>query len=137
MLDNLSRSASCHNRSTRTFRLAALLLWSGALAYLSLASSVTVPAGAFGWDKLNHFAAYAVLTLLLIRTLLAWQRLSPRILLYSWLAGTTYGLLLEGLQWLMAVGRQFEVGDLLANALGALLACVIFRRIAGRSYRHE
>jgi len=113
-------------------RLALLLMWASALALLSLASDVKTPSGLLGWDKFNHFAAYAVLALLLIRFLAASDKTSIRWLVVSWLACAAYGLLLESLQWLMGIGRQWELGDLLANALGALSACVIFRHIAGR-----
>ena len=119
--------------STLALRLGALLLWAAALVYLSLAPNVTVPSAAFGWDKLNHAAAYAVLAGLLILTLLARQAASTRLLAGAWAACFAYGLLLEGLQELMGLGRTFEWGDLLANGLGALATCVVFCLIAGRS----
>jgi len=116
----------------RYLRSTALLLWATALAYLSLAPDVKAPPGALGWDKLNHFAAYAVLALLLMRVLLARRKATIRLLVIAWAACAAYGALLEGLQWLMGIGRQWEVGDLLANGLGALVSCVVFCLIAGR-----
>jgi VanZ family protein len=110
-----------------------LLTWAAALGYLSLASSVRAPSGLLGWDKSNHFAAYAVLAVLLIRSLMIWHAPSVRLLTVAWLSCTAYGLLLEGLQGMMGAGRQWEIGDLLANALGALTACVVFCLIVGRS----
>jgi len=120
-----------------TLRLVALLAWVVIIAWLSLSANVKVPPGVFGWDKFNHFAAYALLSLLLIHTLQARRHPSARLLAVSWLICVVYGLLLEGLQWMMKTGRQAEAGDLLANALGALAACVVFRHFLGRSFQDE
>lgn len=128
-----TRQPSLPSRPVRILRLFTLLLWAFALAFLSLVPEVEAPAGLQLWDKFNHFAAYAVLTLLLIRTLSAWRSHSDRLLTVAWLACAAYGMLIEGLQWAMGVGRQWEFGDLLANALGALAACVVFRLISVRS----
>ncbi len=109
-----------------------LFLWAGALAYLSLVPEVKVPGGIQPWDKFSHFAAYAVLAVLLARALACRRKLSIRLLTLVLLACCGYGLLLEGLQWAMAVGRMFETGDLLANGLGALGGCAVFCRRPGR-----
>lgn len=128
MLDNVPPHSTCNRcLSTRALRLAALLLWAAALVYLSLNPDVKAPSGALGWDKLNHFAAYAVLAVLLIRALLAWRAVTIRLLAVVWASCVAYGALIEGLQWLMALGRTWEWGDMLANALGALVMCVVFR----------
>lgn len=109
-------------------RFAALFLWVAALAYFSLAPTVAAPAGINLWDKFSHLAAYAILAALLVHTLGSRYPLTSRLLISVWLGCTSFGLLLECLQWAMALGRQFELGDLLANGLGALLGCVIFCR---------
>lgn len=110
--------------------LALLLGWCGVLGWLSLAPQVPTPPGPLGWDKLDHALAYLVLTALLLLTLRSRDgRLSRPALAGGGVAAFTYGLILEGLQWLMALGRQWEVADLAANALGTLAACVIFCRI--------
>jgi len=117
-------------RPTPSVRLIALTLWVAALAYLSLAPEVSAPGGVRIWDKFSHFTAYAVLAVLLIRVLALRRRLDVWWLLSAWLLCFSYGLLLEGLQGWMALGRQFEGGDLLANALGALAGCALFCRNA-------
>jgi VanZ family protein len=48
------------------------------------------------------------------------------------LGAFTYGLLLEVLQGLMPCGRTADWGDLLANALGVLCACALFRHTLRR-----
>jgi len=128
-----SEDNSAVNRIKFWLRLTALLTWAFALAFFSLVPNIRTPSGPLSWDKFNHFAAYAVLALLLIRALTARYKVSLRLLGVSWLACAVYGLLLEGLQWLMGVGRQWEPRDLLANALGALVVCVIFRHIGMKS----
>ena len=128
-----------HSSPSPSIRLIPLLLWVAALAYLSLAANVKAPSGPLGWDKLNHFLAYAVLAALLLFALSARRAISGRSLLVAWFASFGYGLLLELLQWAMAAGRCFELADLFANGFGALvvcLSCVLFRhgrRIASQS----
>ena len=133
-----------HSRQTHTpchltslLRLVGLLAWAVAMAYLSLVPASTIPSTLPSWDKLNHFAGYAVLALLLLWTLTAWHALSVPLLTGAWIACNVYGLLLEILQGLMTSGRQFDGGDLLANALGALITCVLFCHINQRSSPHE
>lgn len=129
----LHRHCPSASRSPFRPRLALLLAWAAALTYLSLAPEVKVPAGIPAWDKLHHFAAYGLLALLLLRTVAVRGRPTDRVLLAVWIACSVYGLLLEILQRLMEVGRQMEWGDQLANTLGALTACVVFRHVARRS----
>ena len=130
---NSTRPHATSGRLARLLLLMALLLWTLALTFLSLSPHVNAPAGMQFSDKFNHFVAYAVLTLLLIWTLSVWRSHSGRLLTVAWLTCTAFGALLEGLQWAMGVGRQWEFGDLLANTLGALAACVLFRHIARRN----
>jgi VanZ family protein len=67
-----------------------------------------------GWDKLLHFTAYFGLALL---ATLAWgRRVSPLTLLLVLIAS---GGIMEMLQ--LAVGRDAEWGDMLANTLGACI----------------
>ncbi len=120
-------------RTTFRLRLSALLIWASALAYLSLAPGVDAPAGLQLWDKFNHFVAYALLSGLLLRVLAIRHGMSFRILTLAWLVCAGFGLFLEGMQWLMGIGRQCEMGDLLANALGAMAACVLFRHAGMKS----
>ncbi len=128
--------ASPSDRSIRNLCFAALLAWSLGLAVLSLAPEVQVPGGLQGGDKLSHVAGYAVLALLLLRCRTLFFENSVRLRFCAWLACFAYGLLLEALQWLMAAGRTWELGDLLANGCGALVGCVLFRHGRIRSSTH-
>ena len=116
----------------------AAMAWAAAIAWLSLIPSPPQIAGLLGWDKLQHAGAYGLLTLLLAQALLrsplggkggAW-----------WLAGlaaVAFGGLLEILQLVTQVGRTAEWWDLLADALGACVCCVIFRQMAGAKSREK
>ncbi|MCK4535691.1 MAG: VanZ family protein [Desulfuromonadales bacterium] len=114
--------------SCLVFRLLVLLIWCALILWLSLDPSPPRLPGIFGWDKLLHALAYGLLALLVARVLVclcngqnhgAWWQ--------AWLVATLFGLLLEVLQMTMHNGRTAEWGDLLADALGALVVCVLFR----------
>lgn len=95
------------------------LFWLALIAITLLALSPRPPAVAdLGWDKLNHLAAFALLGLL---ARLAW----PAQRLARWLLGLlVYGGLLEIAQGLTP-NRQAEWADLLADALGLLVALAL------------
>lgn len=114
--------------------LTALLIWSATLLILSLLPVASVSSAFDISDKLLHFLAYAVLTVLLAGVLSACPggHRSP------WLVATVgafgYGLLIEALQAWMQLGRSAEWGDQLANTLGILCSCVVFRRSVRRYF---
>ncbi|ALC16684.1 phosphoesterase PA-phosphatase [Desulfuromonas soudanensis] len=102
----------------------ATVLWMVAIAWLSLVPAPPDLGGVFGWDKLQHAVAYAVLTFLTGRVFSA---ISPRPL-RAWggalLFAITLGFGLEVAQELFTIGRRGDPADILANSLGALAGCV-------------
>ena len=79
-------------------------------------------------DKLVHVAAFAVLAWLLAN---AWQRSTGRLtgghLRAAWLLIVLYAAADE---WTQAwVGRECSLGDWLADAVGAAVGLIVFRRI--------
>lgn len=72
------------------------------------------------WDKKLHFAAYAALGLAVVYATIDDDRPLVRIGLIVGIA-TAYGAGIELVQWTLP-NRYFGVGDLIANAVGALLA---------------
>ncbi|MEM8583621.1 MAG: VanZ family protein [Bacteroidota bacterium] len=75
-------------------------------------------------DKAAHALFYGVFAVLL-----SWL-LRPMVKRADWwafLLATAYGASMEVLQAWMAKGRAFELADMLANGLGALLAIVLLR----------
>lgn len=94
------------------------------------------------FDKILHLGAHGFLTLLLaLAALLASRRrFSARFapaLLGAFAADSLLGLAVELTQYFhgRAFGRQFELADLAANALGAALAIYLVRVVVRRVLR--
>ncbi len=97
--------------------LTLLVLW------LSLIPAESVPAVGLGWDKLNHAAAIAVITLFAFLSLKSCRWAAQAAFLY----GISLGLLIEVLQAIFTNTRSAEWGDLLADLIGAgTVWCFIF-----------
>lgn len=114
-------------------RLSAPVLWALIILWLSLTPSPPQLPGVLGWDKLLHAGSYGLLTLLVAQFLLY---LSLNLRRAGWQAvslATCYGALLEVLQLFLHTGRTAEWGDLLADAVGAILAYLAFRTFSGLS----
>ena len=122
------------NKLEPTLRLAAPCLWALIMLWLSLTSSPPQLPGVLGWDKLLHAGAYGLLSLLLAQALLCWPHLLHKAWWLASLTAIAFGALLEILQFLTQTGRTAEWLDLLADAVGALICCVIFRHWVKRSY---
>jgi len=82
---------------------------------LSLLPPDSLPSSGLGWDKLNHAAAIAALTLLAFLSFSFHRRAVLGALLY----GIAVGVLIEILQALFTTSRRAEWGDLLADLIGA------------------
>ena len=109
-------------------RLAMPVLWAGIICWLSLTS--TPPAlipGILGWDKLQHAAAYALLSILVAQYLHIYTHIWKAVF-YAGCLVILYGGLMEVLQLMMQAGRIAEWWDLVADIIGALTGCVIFRQ---------
>jgi VanZ family protein len=105
-------------------------VWAVAIYVLSLVSLEPVEplARTFSLpfaDKAGHFAAYAVLSLLIVR---GWHREKmPPIGLHGfvWLLCTVFGIMVE-IQQGLTPARSFEGWDMAANSVGALLGQVMW-----------
>jgi len=124
-----------HRNSLETFiRLSAPILWALIMLWLSLTSSPPQISGVLGWDKLLHACAYGLLTLLIAQFLLYTPLNSGKAWWQAGLVAVCYGGLIEILQLLAHTGRTAEWWDLFADAVGAFLAYVIFRKFTGPGY---
>lgn len=109
----------------RLFRTATLA-WAVVLAWLAFRPSIGVEGG-LPWDKANHAMAFVVLTALTGR---GWPALSRTVLVLMMLAA---GVGIELIQGLPQVGRDADVWDVVADAVGiaaglALLSWLLRRR---------
>lgn len=96
------------------------------LVYFSLLTTTPTPPGPGPfWDKKLHFAGYAALGLSLLYATAASQRSPTRRAALAIGAAVAYGVLIELLQGPLPE-RYFSYADMLANALGALLATAWF-----------
>jgi VanZ family protein len=115
-------------------RFLALGLWLTTILWLSLTSHPPKVSGLLGWDKLQHAGAYGLLAFLSARFLVqARGRIDGT---WSRTAAFTigFGILLELLQMISGTGRAGEWGDLLADALGVITVCVVFRHAVQRRW---
>ncbi len=100
-------------------------VWLIAILYLSLKPNAQMPLDFEYVDKLLHFMAYGLATIL---TLMAYPNLDK----YKLIALLfTYSFLLEIAQ-LFAKNRLFELADLAANLTGILLSVLLFGFIKSR-----
>ncbi len=113
----------------RRWQRLVIVLYAVALSAVSLLPTEKLPAipnwsDLFSPDKIAHFGAYALFTLLLSFELV--PRFGGRGLLYAVLLAAAFGALMELLQGAMGVGREADYVDMVANLLGALLGGLFF-----------
>ncbi|MFT7100470.1 MAG: VanZ family protein, partial [Bacteroidia bacterium] len=96
-----------------------------------IASSCLLPAAAFRsfsfdtlleLDKVIHFVLYAVFILLWA---LAIRDVSMKQKIGLLLIGVTYGILIEVLQSTMALGRSYDIGDIVSNTVGCIVGVIL------------
>lgn len=112
----------------------ALVILVGYAILLLVLSLITIrgfhPVGTSFDDKINHFGAYFVLTLLIFNYLKTLNR--SYAVLYALFIATTYGVLMEYLQKYLTSERMFDYYDIVANFFGAFIAgifIVFFRKL--------
>jgi VanZ family protein len=113
----------------RPFRWIPSILWGVLIAVLSLIPGGPGNLNFLGipyFDKIGHFGMYAVWTFLFVLALSADSPGTNR--KSMWIAigiGTLTGVTLEFVQNFMNLGRIFEIMDMAANMLGAVLGALV------------
>lgn len=81
-------------------------------------------------DKLIHFSIYVIFTILFFLALNESKRkIEISIALRNTLLfAVGYGLLIELLQHVMPFNRMFEILDIIANSLGAIMGCWLIKK---------
>ena len=106
------------------------ITWGVSILWLSLTPSPPVPVtGLFGWDKFQHAVAYGLLTLLGYSAFIRFSSFGRRLICAA-AVSILFGALMEVAQGLFTTTRTAEVGDLAADAIGAVTACAVV--ICGR-----
>ena len=83
-------------------------------------------------DKVVHVCEYLLFAWLLVQGVRASRMPEHHYLLWAWIYATSYGLLIELLQALVP-WRSAELGDALANAIGAALGVWLGNHIPRRA----
>jgi VanZ family protein len=78
-------------------------------------------------DKIAHFVLYGFSAILLFRYLI--RKTDSRSAFYKAVAfATIYGAAMEVVQYFLPY-RSFSLGDMAANAAGAFLACLAYKKV--------
>lgn len=108
----------------KRWSLPILIGYSFALTYGSLGNVSSIPKlGSSFDDKIYHFLAYAILTLILYNFIVT-TSVKFKILLSASIA-VIYGIIIEGLQSVLTDFRTPDYYDVLANTIGVVLALVL------------
>lgn len=90
------------------------------ILYLSAFTGPQIKVDFIAPDKLGHFAAYFMLSVLILwKNIKNREKLSRNLFLIVLIGGTSYGVSMEIMQYLFFPNRYFEYGDMFANSLGS------------------
>lgn len=112
----------------KRWSLPIVIIYITALTYGSIGNISGVPKLGFSFDdKIYHFLAYAMLTLLLFNYFsITTIALKNKILLSASIA-IIYGIIIEGLQAVLTDFRTPDYYDVLANTSGVLIVVVLIK----------
>ncbi len=104
-------------------------LWALLIFALSVMPGIQMPETIVAPDKLGHLVVYGILNWLILNALRKSERFSEKTILLAFIGVSTYGILLEFVQWAFFPNRFFEVWDMIANIMGALTSIFLFKYI--------
>ncbi len=97
------------------------------IAYFSTSGGVQLPLKLMSIDKLEHFAAYFVLTVSFLWGFWKIGKLVRHIPWIVFFSAVGYGTLLEFIQFAYFPDRFFELLDIVANICGSFAGLYLFR----------
>ena len=106
------------------------LIWALIILYLSTRGTVSLPptfADLFQWDKIGHAVFYGMQTFLVLYGFHQVGTLTRNKIIFTPVVVSLYGIVLETIQFVYFPGRYFEVYDIVANIIGALLSLYFIR----------
>jgi len=108
------------------------IAWGFLISWLSLTPTPPrIEHYLFGWDKFQHVVAYGVFTLLAGWAFGCFPVEDRRRWLRAVIAAVIFGGLIEIAQGMFTKTRTADIGDLLADTVGAVFAYWIFRVFRG------
>ena len=122
------------NNKASNIYYALAFVWAGCILFATLAKGATLTqlhlSDLFAFDKPIHMTLFGVQAWLIIKARAKSDRDDfMKIVLYSCIFSTFYGVLTEILQgMLVQQGRSFDYFDILADAMGCLIVYLWFRR---------
>lgn len=108
-----------NGRMVRLFRTVTLI-WAAIISWLAFRPSASVESG-LPWDKANHAMAFILLTFLTGR---GWPNMRTPTLVVIMLAA---GVGIELVQGLPAIGRDADVWDVVADAVGIAVGLALLK----------
>jgi len=103
--------------------VAATIIWAVVILILSTVGvGVNIPSSwqdVFSWDKLAHAAVYFILCYFLHQSFIT-RKPTLTSNIYAFLISTSYGILIEIVQYSFFPDRYFELLDILANIVGTI-----------------
>ncbi|MAI06278.1 MAG: hypothetical protein CBC47_03980 [Alphaproteobacteria bacterium TMED87] len=114
-----------NNRSKNLFKVLTLI-WA-LFIYIACIMPAAKISSPKGFDKIEHFAAYFILTCLIV---FGWPRISS---LKNLTLSTLFGIFIEFSQ-LLIPSRTAELLDLLANLFGASLGLILVNYLIKKKY---
>jgi VanZ family protein len=124
-----NRTAPASTPEKRRVQRYITLAYLAFVVYVSLAPGQRVPSildwsSLIGPDKIAHFGAYAIFAVLLSLSI---EIGSPgKRIVVAVIGAALFGGLMELLQAIMGIGRTFDLIDMVANLIGAILGGVLY-----------
>jgi VanZ family protein len=103
-----------------------VFIWALFILALSIGPGVQMPEVIFSPDKIGHLVGYGMLNGLMLWAVFKNRHYSFKTCVLSTLGVSVYGVVLEFVQGAFFPHRFFEVWDMAANVVGALISVLAF-----------
>jgi VanZ family protein len=117
-------------RIIRTAIPSVFILWTILMLLLTLLPGDSLPsARLFSYDKIGHFGMFGGWTFFLGLYMIVYRQKADINLFLLMMAGILFGAAIEGMQYLMPLGRAASWGDIAANSLGCFAAYLMLHPV--------
>ncbi|RFM29884.1 VanZ family protein [Deminuibacter soli] len=120
----------------------AAVIWFLVTVYLMTIPGNSLPKSPFfeliHVDKWVHIGMFSILVFLFMQgTRLFYKQQQPKAMLAIAVAGVLYGIAMEFVQKYWTVGRSFDITDIIADAVGCIIAYIYVRYLIKRKQLRE